>query len=153
MLVAFQVRSLLERPKVSREYATKRLSVTRFEKLGTRPFAKLDLLDIERHFDLEHPTEELLTAPQVCNQLIHYYIMFARGGPREFRTLLVASDYKRKESLFEISLGELLNFFALFSREESALSQCGVAVACIWNEKTQDYDFVEMPNKQMQPTQ
>ena len=91
MLVGFQVRSLLERPKVSWEYATQRLSVTRFEKLGTRPFTKLDLLDIERHFDLEHPTEELLTAPQVCNQLIHYYIMFAGGGPRGFRTLLVAS--------------------------------------------------------------
>lgn len=96
MLVAFQIRSLLERPKVCRAFATKRLTVTRYEKKrGTRPFTRLDI-DLEEHFNLESPMEESLSAPQVCNQLIHHHIMFAVGGPGEFSALLVASDYRRK---------------------------------------------------------
>jgi len=36
MLVAFQIRSLLERPKVAKAYATKVLKVKRYEKLGKK---------------------------------------------------------------------------------------------------------------------
>lgn len=144
MLVAFQIRSLLERPKVAKAYATKELKITRFEKIGNKPLTKLNM-NYDELFEMKKPRFVSLSAPLVCNQLIHYYLMFAQSNEkRTFTTLFVVSDYKRHTCLFEIGIRNLIDFFEIFSKEQSSLSQSGKVVKCEWNEKKRDYDFVEV---------
>lgn len=145
MLVGFQVRSLLERPKVAKAYATKELKVKRYEKFGRELFTNLRYTDFDVLFRMKEPKADSLSAPQVCNQLIHYYVMFVLSNEKRiFTTLLVVSDYKRHTCLFEIDLCKLIDFFELFSKEESRLGKPGMGVRWEWNEKKKDYDFIEI---------
>ena len=73
MLVSFQIRSLLERPKVAKAYATKELEVKRYEKVGKKPLTELSMSHFHELFNMHGPKFDLLSAPQLCNQLIHYY--------------------------------------------------------------------------------
>ena len=141
MLVAFQIRSLLERPKVAREYAMKELSVVRYRKKSEKPFTRIDYA-VDEYFDVEAPQPCKLRALQLCNQLIHYYLMFI-WGHRNYETLFVFSDFKRHECLFEINVEELLDYFAQFGREDSALSSTRSKVALKWNAEKQDYEYEE----------
>jgi hypothetical protein len=61
-----------------------------------------------------------------------------------FTNLLVVSDYKRHTCLFEIEISKLIDFFELFSKEESRLGKPGTGVRWEWNEKKKDYDFIEV---------
>lgn len=144
MLVAFQIRSLLERPKVSKAYAKRSLAVTRYNKISNNPFTWVDS-DIPEYFDVEQPHHEILVAPTICNQLIHHYVMLAQSRKTGcFTTLVFTSDFKRNECLFEIEISALIAFFELFSTEESASARAGKQTASVWNEKRQDYDYVEV---------
>ena len=145
MLVSFQIRSLLERPKVAKAYATKELKVKRYEKVGKKPLTKLSMSDFHELFNMHEPKFDLLPAPQLCNQLIHYYLMAALSEEKRiFTTLLVVSDYKRHTCLFEIEISKLIDFFELFSKEESRLGKPGTGVRWEWNEKKKDYDLIEI---------
>ena len=142
MMVAFQIRSLLERPKVARTIATKSFYVIRYDRQGSTPVTKLTM-DLERCFDLASPQRTSLLAPHLCNQLIHHYVMFVQSGRvGQFTTLLVASDYKRNECLFEMDVSKIIDFFALFSADKSALANSGDTVRYVWDEKSQDYDLI-----------
>lgn len=143
MLIAFQIRSLLERPKVAKRYATKGLRVRQYPKSSRRPFTKLDP-EYWEYFDMNASKQVILSAPQVCNQIIHHHLMFARSDKAgQFTSLLVTSDYKRHSCLFKMNLSDLVDFFGMFAKEESALSRFGTTVTTVWNEKKKDYDFVE----------
>ena len=75
MLVAFQVRSLLERLKVNDRARRARMPVVRYKKLGSRPFTFVGAGFPENRFDTKSPEPAELGVLDVCNQLIHHYWM------------------------------------------------------------------------------
>lgn len=75
MIVAFQVRSLLERPKINDHARGTYLPVLRYKKIGVRPFTTPSAGWPEDRFDMSYPEPHTLSALEVCNQLIHCYWM------------------------------------------------------------------------------
>ena len=139
MIVAFQVRSLLERPKVNGQARETCLPVLRYKKIGDRPFTVTGAGWPEDRFDMEHPESHTLSALEVCNQLIHYYWMQTITEGTTFESMLVFSDYQRHKWAYEIRIDELLKFFGIFSEESSAIT----SAAFEWNDKKQDYLLVK----------
>jgi hypothetical protein len=140
MLVAFQVRALLERPKVNDSVRALKLDGVRYAKVGNKPFTVVGPGWLEDHFDLSSPEAVQLPVWDLCNQLIHYYVMFAVGNGRgRFSSVLVFSDYKRHTCMYEFEVGGLIDFFSAFSADVSAVCSCRF----VWNEKKQDYVMEE----------
>jgi hypothetical protein len=140
MLVAFQVRALLERPKVN--HATRALTVQgkRYKKSGRKPFTVVGPGDLTEHFDTSSPESVQLSAFDLCNQLIHSYVLGAishNGG--RFTSVIVFSDYKRNTCMYEFDVQRLIDFFAAFCSDSSAPNRGRF----VWNEKKQDYEYVE----------
>lgn len=140
MLVAFQVRSLLERHKVTDGAAAATVEGVKYPKKGGRPFTLLGAGWLDDRYDLDSPTPMRLSALDVCNQIIHYYVMFAQtNGQGRFDKIVVFSDYKRHTCVYEFDVDRLLDLFGLFA-DDSTQRTGGLSV---WNEKKQD--FVWLP--------
>ncbi|WP_198388975.1 hypothetical protein [Burkholderia ubonensis] len=135
MLVAFQVRSLLERPKVNDRARNVSTSVLRFKKIGDRPFTVSGSGWPHERFDMSQPEPVVLSALEVCNQLIHYYWMETLSEGRAFASMLVFSDYKRHTWAYEIRIEDLLQLFSVFGDDSSAV----VGTESKWDNKKQDY--------------
>ena len=135
MLVAFQVRSLLDRPKVNDRARRASMSVLSYKKKGDRPFTLTGAGWPHERFDMDHPDPAVLSALEVCNQLIHYYWMETWSERRAFASMLVFSDYKRHKCAYEFQIGDLLQFFHVFGDESSAV----VGAKSTWDNKKQDY--------------
>lgn len=65
MLVAFQVRTLLERPKVRSSVASAAFDCIAYNRRDTPPPNRLTLAELWFHFDLERPNPVSLTPLQV----------------------------------------------------------------------------------------
>lgn len=142
MLVAFQIRVLLERPKVSSNARKSSLSGQIYPKVGDGPVTLVNAVALEEHFDLDHPQSVQLPIRELCNQLIHHYVLFAvRGEQQKFETVLVFSDFKRNECLYEFDVDTLLDLFHLFASEASG----STGHRLTWNEKRQDYAWEALP--------
>lgn len=135
MLVAFQVRSLLERPKVNDRARNARMPVIRYKKTGTKPFTYVGPGFPEDRFDLANPEASELGVLDVCNQLIHYYWMQTWSEGTAFKGMLVFSDYMRQKWVYELQIQDLLSLFSLFANDTSAVNE----IRFLWNDKKQDY--------------
>jgi len=135
MLVAFQVRSLLERPKVNDRARSAVMSAVRYKKTGDRPFTYTGEGWPHDRFDMEHPEPTVLSALDVCNQLIHYYWMQTWSEGRSFAGMLVFSDYMRHKWAYEFRVDDLLQLFRTFAEESSSI----LGTESIWSDKKQDY--------------
>jgi hypothetical protein len=135
MLVAFQVRSLLERPKVNDQARSASMSVLRYKKTGDRPFTVTGSGWPHDRFDMEHPEPATLSVLEVCNQLIHYYWMQTLSEGRAFVSMLVFSDYQRHKWAYQLQIEDLLQLFRVFGNDSSAV----VGMESQWDEKKQDY--------------
>lgn len=135
MLVAFQVRSLLERPKVNDRARSTGMSALRYKKTGDRPFTHTGSGWPHERFDMEHPEPTVLSALDVCNQLIHYYWMQTWSESRAFSGMLVLSDYMRHKWAYEFRIEDLLQLFQTFAEDSSAV----VGAESIWSDKKQDF--------------
>jgi len=135
MLVAFQVRSLLERPKVNDCARSVRLPAIRYKKIGIKPFTFLGAGFPEDRFDIANPEAVDLGVLDVCNQLIHYYWMQTWSEGTEFKGMLVFSDYMRHKWAYEFLIEDLIYIFSVFADESSAAT----SISFEWNEKRQDY--------------
>lgn len=135
MMVAFQVRSLLERPKVNDRARSTNMSVLRYKKVGARSFTVTGSGWPHEQFDMERPESANLSAIDVCNQLIHYYWMQTCSEGNALASMLVFSDYMRHKWAYEFQVEDLLRLFRVFADESSAI----VGVESEWNEKKQDY--------------
>lgn len=135
MIVAFQVRSLLERPKVNEDARKSVLSAIRYKKTGGRPFTVMGAGWPHDRFDMVAPEPTTLPVLTVCNQLIHYYWMQTLTEGRAFVTMLVFSDYERHKWAYEIQIQDLLQLFQIFAEDSSALTDAKFE----WNEKKQDF--------------
>jgi len=135
MLIAFQVRSLLERPKVNDTARGSAMPVVRYKKVGTRPFTYIGSGWPEDRFDMNHPERVSLSAMDVCNQLIHYYWMQTWSEGKAFAGMLVFSDYMRHKWAYEFRIDDLLRLFQVFAQESSV----AISSEFRWDEKKQDY--------------
>jgi hypothetical protein len=135
MLVAFQIRSLLERPKVNDQARSIRMSASRFKKVCDRPFTFIGSGYPHERFDMEHPEPITLLALEVCNQLIHYYWMQTFSEDRAFVSMLVFSDYKRHKEAYQLQIKDLLQLFNVFGDDSSSVN----GLESQWCEKKQDY--------------
>lgn len=135
MLVAFQVRSLLERPKVNDRVRSIGVSVLRYKKIGDRPFTVIGSGWPHERFDMEHPEPAALSALEMCNQLIHYYWMQTWSENQAFVSMLVFSDYTRHKWAYEFRIEDLLQLFHVFGDDSSAI----VDAKFKWDDKKQDY--------------
>lgn len=135
MLVAFQVRSLLERPKVSQAARETACPALRYKKIGNCPFTVTGGGWPHDRFEMDNPQPVSLPVLTVCNQLIHYYWMQTLTNNRSFELMLVFSDYERHKWAYEIQIVELLKMFQVFAADSSALTSARFE----WNEKRQDY--------------
>lgn len=135
MIVAFQVRSLLERPKVNDQARGKCMTALRYKKIGDHPFTMTGSGWLADRFDMEHPEADVISAIDVCNQLIHYYWMQTFSEGRAFVSMLVFSDYKRHKWAYEFQIQDLLDLFHVFGDESSAV----VDAHFTWDPKKKDY--------------
>lgn len=135
MLVAFQVRSLLERPKVNDPARNVRMPVIRYKKIGSRPFTYVGAGFPEDRFDVSNPEPSELSVLDICNQLIHYYWMQTWSEGTAFKGMLVFSDFMRHKWAYEFSIQDLIVLFSVFADDASAASE----LSFHWNEKKQDY--------------
>jgi hypothetical protein len=138
MLVAFQIRSLLERPKVNDQAKALKLRAVKYRKIGSKPFTVTGAGWPEDRFDLASPEETELSIWDVCNQLIHYYWMTTAYCDGQFTSLLVFSDYKRHTCAYEFEVGRLIELFSAFGDDTSAICSC----RSVWDEKKQDFVVV-----------
>jgi hypothetical protein len=135
MLTAFQVRSLLERPKVNDRAHNTKMSVLRYKKVGDRPFTVTGSGWPHERFDMERPESAALSAFDVCNQLIHYYWMQTWSEGQAFASMLVFSDYMRHKWAYEFRIEDLLQLFQVFGEDSSAI----MGSHSEWSDKKQDY--------------
>jgi hypothetical protein len=135
ILVAFQARTLLERPKVNDRVKALKLQAVRYPKIGDRVFTVVGSGWPDDHFDLTSPEVVQLSILDVCNQLIHYYWMSTSSEGGRFASVLVFSDYKRHTCAYEFEVSSLIDLFSMLGDEGSAVHSCRF----VWNEKKQDY--------------
>lgn len=135
MLVAFQVRTLLEHPKVNDRAKSLKLQAVKYPKVCNKPFTVVGFGWPEDHFDLSSPEAVALPVWDVCNQLIHYYWMSTTSERSRFTSVFVFSDYKRHTCAYEFVVSGLIDLFSAFSDDGSAVHGCRF----VWNEKKQDY--------------
>jgi hypothetical protein len=135
MLAAFQIRSLLERPKVNDRARGSSMSVLRYKKIGDRPFTATGSGWPNERFDIENPESDILPVLEVCNQLIHNYWMQTFSEGQAFTSMLVFSDYKRHKWAYEFRIEDLLRMFQVFGDESS----CVVGADSTWDDKKQDF--------------
>lgn len=135
MLVAFQVRSLLERLKVNDRARNVRTVVTRYKKIGSKPFTFVGAGFPEDRFDIANPEPSELGILDVCNQLIHYYWMQTWSEGTAFKGMLVFSDFMRHKWAYEFLIEDLISLFSVFADHSSTVSELSLH----WNEKKQDY--------------
>jgi hypothetical protein len=139
MLAAFQIRSLLERPKVNDRARSRSMPVLRYKKIGNRPFTATGSGWPHERFDMENPESDTLPILDVCNQLIHYYWMQTLSEGRAFASMLVFSDYKRHKWAYEFQIDDLLHLFQFFGDESS----CVIGMESRWDEKKQDFVVIK----------
>ncbi|MCC4308429.1 hypothetical protein LL252_07565 [Alcanivorax marinus] len=135
MLVGFQVRSLLERPKVNDCARRARMPVVRYKKIGSKPFTYVGAGFPEDQFDMESPEQAELGVLDVCNQLIHYYWMQTWSEGTAFKGMLVFSDFMRHKWAYQLLIEDLISLFSIFANESSAVTDVGFH----WKEKEKDY--------------
>lgn len=139
MMVAFQVRSLLERQKIDDKAHKTCMPALRYKKVSHRPFTVIGSRWPEDRFDMEHPEQDSLCASDVCNQLIHYYWMRTVSEDQAFVSLLVFSDYKRHKWAYGFKIRDLLELFRIFGDDSSAIASAQFK----WDPKKQDYSLVK----------
>ena len=143
MLVAFQVRSLLERPKVNDVARGTSMQVVRYKKVGDRPFTVTGSGWPEDRFDMQKPEPSVMSAADVCNQLIHYYWMQTWSEDKAFVGMLVFSDYMRHKWAYEFRVKDILDLFRVFADESSVIASS----TSKWSEKKQDYVVIHANGK------
>jgi hypothetical protein len=135
MLVAFQVRSLLERPKVNDLARSAKMPVVRYKKIGSKPFTFVGMGLPEDRFDIENPEPSELGVLDVCNQLIHYYWIQTWSEGTAFKGMLIFSDFMRHKWAYQLLIEDLISLFSTFANDSSAVTE----LRFHWDEKKQDY--------------
>lgn len=136
ILVACQIRILIEQHRVRNVVAQKKLECTWHKKVGGSIVTRRNAHRFDEHFAMDKPQPVDLNARELANQLIHHYEMYALAEGRRFVAVAVFSDYMRNQGLYIIDVSALLDYLAVFAKDDSAVTR----MSSIWNEKRQDYE-------------
>jgi hypothetical protein len=78
----------------------------------------LNRVEIDRHFDLEHPTQERRPLLLLMNQFIHSYVFSLVLAPQGgLSSILVCSDWQRTKRCFEVPAISIVRIFHRASRD------------------------------------
>lgn len=135
VMVAFQVRALIEQLRVNDQVRALKLEAVEYKKVGDRPFTRAGGGWPEDRFDMSSPGPVELSVLDVCNQLIHHYWMSTFSERGAFAWMLVFSDYKRHTCAYGIEIGKLIEMFSAFGDDDSAIAEYRMQ----WSEKKKDY--------------
>jgi len=108
MFAMFSVRTLIERNRISQELLAKKIELRVYPKRSLKPVTWLNNHDIDELFDLNAPKPKQLMLKDLCNQIIHSYILIPLEDGRKFTDILVCSDRLRNEWLYVIPLARLV---------------------------------------------
>lgn len=135
ILVACQIRTLLDHFRINAAFARRQLHAQFNRKVGSTPVTRLNALDLIAHFDWSELRYVRMPVRDVCNQLIHHYVLLALRSRGAFTHVAVFSDRTRNTGLYVLDVAELLQFFAGFAEDGSASS----VVRFRWHESKHDY--------------
>jgi len=139
MMIAFQVRSLLERAKVLPSVALSEINVVYHPATESTPLERA-LDDLDSMYDWDVGEIKVLSTMHLCNQIIHYRYMFARSAkPKQFSDLVLVSDYKMKLGIFKVQVDDLVELFSKFAAKDSGIDRDGVAYRISWHEQSGEY--------------
>ncbi len=139
MLVAFQVRSLLERPKVNDLARSKTMPVLRFKKISKQPFTRFGPGLPDKRFDMEHPEPGAMSANDVCNQLIHHYWLQTLSEQCAFTELFILSDRIRLKCAYLFRVEDVLQLFQVYCDHQTGIEYAEIE----WNDNKNDYVIVK----------
>ena len=108
MFAVFSVRTLIERHKISQELLSTRIDIRAYPKRTAKPVTWLNNHEIDELFDLNAPSQKQLTLNDLCNQVIHSYILIPLQDGRNFTDILVCSDRLRNRWLYVIPMDRLI---------------------------------------------
>jgi hypothetical protein len=118
MLGCFSVRKLIESRKLTDKVAKKSVRIGCYPPNG-KAVTLLNKHKIDELFDLDKPGERLVKLSFLCNQVIHSYVftlLFHEGGG--FSSILVASDYERSRTLWEIPASRIIEVFEMVGNDD-----------------------------------
>ncbi|MBO0700671.1 MAG: hypothetical protein J2P46_19900, partial [Zavarzinella sp.] len=114
----------------------------RYDKIGDKPFTFVSGGDLVDHFDAASPVPIQMSGRDLCNQLLHHYLLCTSSEVQgRFTTIAVFSDYKRHICLYEFKIADLIDFFSAFA-DRDAGNYGGSRL--VWNEQKLDYDSIPL---------
>lgn len=139
MIIAFQIRSLLERPKVSNSIRNATIRLRQFPATSA-PSNDWLFDDILTMYDWKSAKSEQMNVAVFCNQIIHQRYMFAQAGSSDkFTDLIFVSDHKVMKNIYKLKIKDMINLFTLFTKPSSGTNRAGVTLMTSWDEKKRKY--------------
>ena len=136
MLAAYIVRKLAEAKKLSDDTIAGNVTLTSHAWRG-EPVHHLSRLDIDELYDLENPKRVTLSLLKVCHVLIHSYVfMIGFSECNEFDGLFFNSDRTRHQTLYHVSVSELVRVLQEAGKDYPSFSQL------TYDEVRQDYRVI-----------
>jgi len=109
MVAMFCIRALIERNKISDDLIAKKIRVEVYPKRTQKLMTRLNNHRIDELFNMERPTQRVLSLEFLCNQIIHSYIIFPVRTDQRFTNLLVCSDYERNRHLYLVNVDTIVS--------------------------------------------
>jgi len=107
MTLAYIIRKLSDTEKLPDAVLVKSIKLVLYPRITD--FSRRSFVDIEREYNLDKQSVSFLTLRELCNQIIHSYILQAVGSSRRtFKYLWFVSDYKRDSGLYQITIAQFL---------------------------------------------
>jgi len=134
MLGGYSIRKLIEANKFSTEIVERPVPLESFAWKGD-PVTVMNWHKFDEKYDLDNPVPTEHPLLSVCNWLIHSYVFAPlHREDRGLLAILFNSDRTRHESLFQISVDQLIGLFAEVGRNDPA------SLRMERNPKTGDFD-------------
>jgi hypothetical protein len=139
--VGMLIRKLIEVDKVSVEVQGTRLEVERAPLRGDRVPTKINFPHVDRFYDLENPRSMQISIAEICNGLIHSFVLVPEFSYSSMTGLLldrlfVASDRGRQRGVYIFRwnwfVGEFVGAYALMMSVPSLVNICLMVTACTY---------------------
>jgi len=134
MLGFYSIRRLIEARKLSDITITHQLRVSAYSSFG-KPVTLYNWHNLDQLYDLDSGQPISRDVRFLCNQFIHSYVFlpaFRENG--SLASILVASEYERSRSLYDVAVAQIIGLFELVGIDypNESVSR--------FNKEKQDYD-------------
>jgi hypothetical protein len=104
MLAMFCARCLIERDKITDAIVKKRFSIKAYPKNPVGPTTKTNRYALDVLFDFGRVALRSLTLIDLCNQIIHSYVIMPIRSGRSFAELFVCSEFQKDRFLYVVPI-------------------------------------------------